>query len=60
MTLDAAYASFAENDIGSLTPGKKADFVVLDRDIMTVAYDDILKAKVLATVVDGGVVYGIL
>ncbi|KAF9478553.1 hypothetical protein BDN70DRAFT_879782 [Pholiota conissans] len=60
MTLDAAYASFAENELGSLTPGKKADFVILDRDIMTVAYDDILKAKVLATVVDGGVVYGIL
>src|SRR5258708_39655328 len=28
MTLDAAYASFAESEIGSLSPGKKADFVV--------------------------------
>ncbi|KAF9028037.1 hypothetical protein BDZ89DRAFT_1101814 [Hymenopellis radicata] len=36
MTLDAAYASFADSDLGSLTPGKKADFVVLNRDIMTV------------------------
>jgi predicted amidohydrolase YtcJ len=60
MTLDAAYASFAENDIGSLTPGKKADFVIFDRDIMTVPQDEILKAKVVATVVDGVVAYGAL
>jgi len=58
MTLDAAYASFAENDIGSLSPGKKADFVVLDKDIMTLPVDEILKTKVVATVVDGTVVYG--
>jgi len=60
MTLDAAYASFAENDLGSLTPGKKADFVVLDRDIMTVPFVDILTTKVSATVVDGKAVYGSL
>ncbi|RDB23930.1 putative amidohydrolase YtcJ [Hypsizygus marmoreus] len=60
MTLDAAYASFAENTLGSLTPGKKADFVVLDRDIMTVPFADILKTKVGATVVDGEVAYGAL
>ncbi|GLB44179.1 putative amidohydrolase family protein [Lyophyllum shimeji] len=60
MTLDAAYASFAENDLGSLTPGKKADFVVLDRDIMTVPFAEILETKVSATVVDGKVAYGAL
>lgn len=60
MTLDAAYASFAEHDLGSLTPGKKADFVVFDKDIMTVPYDKILEAKVLATVIDGEVAYGTL
>lgn len=60
MTLDAAYASFAEDTLGSLTPGKKSDFVVLDRDIMTVSFADILKTKVSATVVDGKVVYGTL
>lgn len=58
MTLDAAYASFAENERGSLTPGKKADFVVLDRDIMKVPVDEILRTKVLATVVDGQIMYG--
>ncbi|KAF9526004.1 amidohydrolase 3 [Crepidotus variabilis] len=60
MTLDAAYSSFAENDIGSLIPGKKADFVVFDRDIMTVPESEILQAKVVATVIDGKVAYGTL
>jgi predicted amidohydrolase YtcJ len=60
MTLDAAYASFSENTMGSLTPGKKADFVVLDRDIMTVPFSDILETKVSATVIDGEVMYGYL
>ncbi|KAF8627591.1 hypothetical protein AX17_006164 [Amanita inopinata Kibby_2008] len=58
MTLDAAYASFSEHELGSLVPGKKADFVVLDRDIMTVPFGEILKTKVVATVVDGDVMYG--
>ncbi|KAG7087462.1 hypothetical protein E1B28_013428 [Marasmius oreades] len=58
MTLDAAYASFMENEIGSLEPGKKADFVVLDKDIMTVPVDEILSIRVVATVIDGEVVHG--
>jgi predicted amidohydrolase YtcJ len=60
MTLDAAYASFAESELGSLRAGKKADFVVLDRDIMTVPFEEILGTRVLATVIDGEVVYGSL
>jgi len=58
MTLDAAYASFAENELGSLSPGKKADFVIFDKDIMTIPLDLILEAKVKATVIDGKAVYG--
>lgn len=58
MTLDAAYAAFAEDKLGSLSIGKKADFVVLDRDIMTVPVSQILETKVKATVIDGEVVYG--
>jgi len=58
MTLDAAYASFSEDILGSLSIGKKADFVVLDRDIMTVPMEEILGAKVIATVIDGEAVYG--
>lgn len=62
MTWDAAYASFAEDELGSLESGKKADFVVLDRDIMDEdsEYEQILKAQVQATVIDGQVVYGSL
>lgn len=58
MTLDAAYASFSENDLGSLTPGKKSDFVVLDRDIMTIPFVEILGTKVTATIIDGKILYG--
>lgn len=60
MTLDAAYASYAEDRLGSLESGKKADFVVLDRNIMTVPFQEILGTKVSATVIDGKVVYGAL
>ena len=60
MTTDAAFASLSEDEVGELVPGKKADFVVLDRDIMTVNAQEILQTKVLATVVDGVVQYGVL
>ncbi|KAG1731420.1 hypothetical protein EDB19DRAFT_1738028 [Suillus lakei] len=58
VTLDTAYASFSEDILGSLSIEKKADFVVLDHDIMTVPMEEILGAKVTATVIDGGVEYG--
>lgn len=60
MTLDAAYAAFAEDERGSLEVGKKADFVILDTDIMKVPADKILRTKVQATVIDGQVAYGAL
>jgi len=56
-TLDAAYAGFAESELGSLAPGKLADFVVLAQDPLAVP-DAVLKAlTVLATYVDGKAVY---
>ncbi|PFH49981.1 hypothetical protein AMATHDRAFT_75863 [Amanita thiersii Skay4041] len=58
MTLDAAYASFSEHDLGSLVTGKKADFTVLDRNLMVVPVMEILDTKVIATIVDGEVVFG--
>ncbi|TFK75323.1 hypothetical protein BDN72DRAFT_832183 [Pluteus cervinus] len=58
MTLDPAYASFTESSLGSLEPGKRADYVVLSQDIMTIPADQILATKVLATAIDGVVVYG--
>lgn len=57
MTLWPAYAAFMEDVSGSLSPGKYADFVVLDQDIMSVPADRILETNVLLTVLGGEVVY---
>ena len=57
MTLWPAYAAFQERMLGSLSPGKQADFVVLDRDIMTVAPEQIRGTVVLATYIDGRPVF---
>ena len=56
-TRDAAYAGFMEKDVGSLEPGKRADFVVLDRDIMKVDVEEIPKTRVLQTWIDGKMVW---
>ncbi len=56
-TIGAAYAEFAEDKKGRLTPGMLADLVVLDRDITKVPPADILKTRVLRTVVGGKTVY---
>jgi hypothetical protein len=56
-TTGAAYAEFAEKQKGTLQPGMLADFVVLDRDITSVAPAKILETKVLRTVVGGKTVY---
>jgi predicted amidohydrolase YtcJ len=56
-TKDAAYAQFEENDQGTLQVGKRADLVVLSRDIMTVAESEILGTEVDVTIVDGRVRY---
>jgi predicted amidohydrolase YtcJ len=57
MTRWAAYAMFREQEIGSIEVGKRADFCVLDRDIMEVRPQDIPQTKVLATFIDGLKVY---
>jgi predicted amidohydrolase YtcJ len=57
MTIWPAFAGFQESMLGSLTPGKYADFVVLDQDIMQVPADAILKTRVLATYLGGKAVY---
>ena len=56
-TIDAAYASYEEDLKGSLEPGKLADFVILDRDLTTMAPEEIRDAKVDLTVVGGKVAY---
>lgn len=57
MTLWPAYAGFQEKVLGSLSPGKYADFVVLDLDIMRVPVDQILRANVMSTWLGGKAVY---
>ena len=57
MTLWPAYASFMEKEVGSLEPGKLADFVILDQDIMRVPNEMILRTRVLATYLGGKAVY---
>ncbi len=56
-TVGSAYAEFAEKVKGTLTPGKLADLVMLDRDLYHVNPADIDKARVLLTVMDGQVVW---
>lgn len=57
MTVNNAYAAFEEDLKGSLTPGKLADFVVLDRDILEVPDEELAQARVDCTVLGGRVVY---
>jgi predicted amidohydrolase YtcJ len=52
-TIWAALANFEENEKGSLEPGKFADFVILNSDIMAIPGKDIQKTKVLATYIGG-------
>lgn len=56
-TIWGAYAQFTEKDKGSLEKGKLADFVVLDQDLMTVDEDDLLRIRVLETIIGGETVY---
>ena len=57
ITLWPAKGSFDEKIKGSIEPGKRADFVMLDNDIMRCPESDIPHAKVLWTVVQGKTVY---
>ncbi|MCC6811153.1 MAG: amidohydrolase [Deltaproteobacteria bacterium] len=59
-TLDAAYAGFSEGELGTLEIGKRADFVVLSVDPLGAKPQELLRAKIVATVVGGKRVYGAL
>ena len=56
-TQGSAYAEFSDTYKGRLAPGYVADFVVLDRDPTAIPAAEILKTRVLRTVVGGRVVY---
>jgi predicted amidohydrolase YtcJ len=57
MTIWAARANFQEDFIGSISAGKYADFVVMDRDWMTVPEEEIMGTAILATYFSGSQVY---
>jgi len=56
-TLGAAYAAYEDTCKGSLTPGRLADVVILDRDIFKIDPMDILRTKVVGTILDGQFVW---
>jgi predicted amidohydrolase YtcJ len=56
-TLDAAYAGFMEASVGSLESGKRADFIVLDKNIFEIDVSEIAATRVLQTWLDGELVY---
>jgi predicted amidohydrolase YtcJ len=58
MTIWAARSNFEEGEKGSLERGKWADFIILDRDLMTIPAKEVLESIVLATYVGGVKVYG--
>lgn len=57
MTIWAAYGNFEEEEKGSIEPGKFADFVILDKNIMEIDIDEVPETKVLGTYVNGEKVY---
>ena len=56
-TIDAAYQLHMEDEIGSISVGKKADLVVLDQNLFEADAYDIHQTEVLMTVLDGEIVY---
>ena len=57
LTLWPAYASFQDHQLGTIAVGKRADFSVFSKDIMTSAPEEILDTEAVMTVVDGNIIF---
>lgn len=56
-TYNGAYSNFIEDETGSLEVGKRADLIVLERNLFDISPSEISQTKVLLTMIDGQVVY---
>jgi Predicted metal-dependent hydrolase with the TIM-barrel fold len=56
-TINGAYANFLEKEVGSLEIGKKADIVILDKNLFDLPANQIAEAKEMMTIFNGKVVY---
>ena len=57
MTIWGAFANFEDDQKGSIEVGKVADFVILDRDIIDELEKNLLRTRIVATILDGNIVY---
>lgn len=57
MTRWGAYANFEETEKGSIEVGKFADFIILDQDIMEVDIDKVISTRIVATILNGKIVF---
>ena len=56
-TRNPAYIGFEEKQKGSLEPGKLADFIIVDRDVLSIPPEQLKEVQVLKTFVGGEIVY---
>lgn len=52
-----SYGNFQENNIGSIESGKKADIIILNKDLFKVDHEEIKSTKVICTIMDGKIIY---
>ena len=57
VTANVAYQYHSEQKLGTIEPGKKADFVIIDKDISSLPSEDISSAKILSVIKDGENIY---
>lgn len=56
-TIDAASTYDREHDLGTLEPGKLADIIVMDKNLFAIPAEEILKASVVMTMLDGEIIF---